>query len=142
MYAIRNFILLFSKHFFNQDKIILEDNIFPVLILERFILFWKTIFSDLVTKLKSILSFFNFQILLLLSSMPINSSEALLLGNNHNSIFYFYAIPLIFLYISLFFLGEECHDLVFNKYFRYFLPFTSHRSYSEQHNLTEMFKLI
>ncbi len=85
MYAIRNFIHSFSKYFFNQNKIILEDNIFPVLISKKFILFWKTIFSDLVTKLKPIPSFFNFQTLLFLSSIPI--AGVLLLNTNHKSTF-------------------------------------------------------
>ncbi|MCR8640932.1 hypothetical protein BEN44_20515 [Leptospira interrogans serovar Ricardi] len=72
-------------YFFNQNKIILEDNIFPVLISKKFILFWKTIFSDLVTKLKPIPSFFNFQTLLFLSSIPI--ARVLLLNTNHKSTF-------------------------------------------------------
>ncbi len=94
MYAINNF-----KHFFNQDKFILKDNIFPVLIKRKSNLFWKTIYSDSFTKLKTIPSFFKLQ--------------------------------------TLFFLGEECHNLAFNKYFR----FTSHRSYSGQLNLTKLLKL-
>lgn len=64
MYAIRNFTVLISK---------------------KFILFWKTIFSDLVTKLKPIPSFFNFQTLLFLSSIPI--AGVLLLNTNHKSTF-------------------------------------------------------